>query len=536
MSRPLRLPLLARVLCWLALHLLILGLAFLGFVRWQLGFGLDSLLSGSAGARLAEFGDQTVARLVELPRHGWNEEIRRLAAERGIQGTIWTPRGDFAPSFPIPKNVDQRARVAIPPGRGEPEGPERGPARRPLRDGGPPDLDEELGFPPELLPDDELSDTPMRDQGPPERPRPGSSRGLTRPDFQQTSPSSLFLPKSRPVFLVRGDQGDGYWAGILIHFPTLRDLPRRPLVLLLRADRLDGAGMFFDFKPWLLGGVAVLLLSLAFWTPFVWNITRYVRRLTAATDQISAGRFQIVLPKRGGDELAELGRTLESMAARIDHLVTGQKRFLGDAAHELCAPLARIRTGLGILEQRLPEAEAASLQSIEADVAELASLTHEILAFSRAGNRAASLESIRVLKLVQQALARESADIEASVSIPADLTIQADPALAARAVGNLLRNAGIHAGPHAKVEISATCHGDWVDLTLGDNGPGVPEEELARIFEPFYRLDRSRSRDTGGSGLGLAIVRSAVETCGGEVAASNAANGGLSVRLRFRSR
>lgn len=532
MKRAFQLPLLAKVLCWLALHLLILGLAFIGFVRWQLGFGLDSLLSGSAGARLAEFGDQTVSRLVENPRFQWNDEIQRLAAEKGIQGTIWTPRGDFDTPFPIPRNVDQRARRAIPPGRGEPEPSERGPVRRPFRGDGPPDLEDGMGPPLDPLLEDVFPDLPLRDDAPPARTRPGADSGSRR-EFQSGGSTSLFLPKSRPVFLVRGDQGDGYWAGILIHFPAHRDLPRRPLVLLLRADRLDGAGMFFDFKPWLLGGIAVLALSLAFWTPFVWNITRYVRRLTAATNQISAGRFEVVIPKRRGDELAELGRTIESMAARIDHLVTGQKRFLGDAAHELCAPLARIRTGLGILEQRIPDSETSSLQSIEADVAELASLTHEILAFSRAGNRAASLESILVRNLVDQALAKEAADIEAIIVIPDDLTIHADRNLVARAVGNLLRNAGIHAGPHAKVNLSATSHGEWVDLVISDNGPGVPEEELGRIFEPFYRLDRSRSRDTGGSGLGLAIVRSAVETCGGEVAASAAQGGGLSVRLRF---
>lgn len=533
MSRSFRLPLLAKVLCWLALHLLILGLAFLGFVRWQLGFGLDSLLSGSAGARLADFGDQTVARLIELPRNQWNREISRLAREQGLQGTVWTPRGDFPPPFPIPDNVDQRARGAVPPGRGETESAERGPSRRPFREDDSWDPEDELHPPPGRMPEAGFPDPFPPDDGPPARPRLGPGASLARPDPPTPRSPSLFLPKSRPVFLVRGDQGDGYWAGILIHFPAQRELPRRPLVLLLRADRLDGAGMFFDFKPWLLGGIAVLALSLAFWTPFVWSITRYVRRLTAATDQISAGRFQITLPKRSGDELAELGRTVESMASRLDHLITGQKRFLGDAAHELCAPLARIRTGLGILEQRIPVSETPALESIEADVAELAVLTNEILAFSRAGNRSASRETVNVRALVDGVLAREAADVQATLSIPGDLSFQADPALASRAVGNLIRNAAIHAGPKPAVEISAAAAGNWVDLSVRDNGPGVPEEELSRIFEPFYRLDRSRSRDTGGSGLGLAIVRNAVETCGGEVAASTAPGGGLAVRLRF---
>lgn len=82
------------------------------------------------------------------------------------------------------------------------------------------------------------------------------------------------LPPGRPVFLLRGDGGDGYWAGVQLVLPGPPGQPRHPRLLLVRSDSLDGSGMFFDFKPWLWGGLAVLVLSLAFWTPFVWGITR----------------------------------------------------------------------------------------------------------------------------------------------------------------------------------------------------------------------------------------------------------------------
>jgi len=304
-------------------------------------------------------------------------------------------------------------------------------------------------------------------------------------------------------------------------------------MLLIRADSLDGSGMFFDFKPWLWGGIAVLILSVAFWTPFVWGITRYVRRLTLAADQIASGSFQVSLPHRGNDELGNLGRAIESMAARLDHLVTGQKRFLGDAAHELCAPLARIRTGLGILEMKLAGQESAALSSIEIDTAELAGLVNEILAFSRAGNRSTTRNLIVLEPLVRDVLTREAAGLDVDVSVPPSLTVLADQKLLERALGNLIRNASTHAGPDAKLSIRAAETADAVSITVADNGPGVPVAELPRIFEPFYRLDRSRSRDTGGSGLGLAIVRTAIETCGGEVSASLPDSGGFAVTLRF---
>jgi len=260
---------------------------------------------------------------------------------------------------------------------------------------------------------------------------------------------------------------------------------------------------------------------------------RCLRRLTAAAGAIATGRFRISIPSRGNDELGNLGRTIESMAARLDHLVTGQKRFLGDAAHELCAPLARIRTGLGILETRRHGADASALAPIEADAAELATLVNEILAFSRAENRELSHTPVVLDELVAGVLARENPDVETRVFIPEGFPILADPALLKKAIGNLIRNASIHARPRAKVSIVAVEESDSVSVTVADNGPGVPSEELARIFEPFHRIDRSRSRDSGGSGLGLAIVRSAIESCGGEAKASLPENGGLAVTLRL---
>lgn len=485
----------AKVLCWLCLHLVILGLAFFLFVRWQLGLGLDSLLSGSAGERLAAFGDSVVARIIDSPPHLWNEEIKTLADEKKVTAAVVFRADEVAFPSPIPPNVLERARSVIPPQRPGP-GPPRGDGRS----------RRQLGFEP-----------------------PGGESS----ELSVGESASMFLPKSRPAFLVRGENGDGYWAGILLHLPSGRALPNRPVVLLVRADHLDGSGMFFDFKPWLRGGIAVLLLSLAFWAPLVWGVTRYLRRLTVATDHIATGRFKVSIPRRGNDELGNLGRAIESMAARLDHLVSGQKRFMGDAAHELCAPLARIRTGLGILENQTSALTPSALSSIEADVAELAALVNEVLAFSRAGNRAPMCQPVVLKALISEVLARESVEAETEILIPNDLTVATDPALIGRAVGNLIRNAGIHAGPRAKISIHATEVSDSVSITIADNGPGVLPGELTRIFEPFYRTDRSRSRDSGGSGLGLAIVRSAIETCGGEAVASLPADGGFAVTLRL---
>lgn len=514
MKHPLRFPLLAKVLGWLVLHLAILGLSFVIFVRWQLGMGLDSLLSGSAGERISAFGDSVVAGIADLPPRKWNEAIETLAREKNLEAAIYDSTGTVGFPLPLPPNVLQRVRAAMPPQRADQGPPGGGPGR--LRR---PRLDQPVG-PRALRPPGEQVGPPPPMENPAE------------PAMENPS-TSVFFPKSKPAFLVRADNGDGYWAGVMLHLPPARDLPRRPVMLLLRADRLDGSGMFFEFKPWLWGGIAVLILSLAFWTPFVWGITRYIRRLTAATERIASGHFEVSLPSRGNDELGTLGGTIEAMASRLDHLVTGQKRFLGDAAHELCAPLARIRTGLAILESKLTGADSTALSSIEADTAELAALVNEILAFSRTGNRLPVPRTVDVETLVREVLARESVPAETAVSIPPGMTVLADPALLDRAVANLVRNATVHAGPHPGIRIEATETADTSTLSVTDDGPGVPAAELARIFEPFYRLDRSRSRDTGGSGLGLAIVRTAIEACGGQAVASLPEGGGFSVTLRL---
>jgi two-component system sensor histidine kinase CpxA len=495
-----RFPLLARVLGWLVLHLVLLGLAFFLFVRWQFGLGLDSLLSGSAGERLTAFGESARSRMEGKAPREWNGAIAPLARERQVTAAVFDPLNADAFPRPVPANVIARARSVMPPPRPLPAPRQPGSPGLRLHDGPPPRAN------------------------PAGQPRPGGPAGIQPPPFGSG--------KSRPVFLMRGQDG-GYWAGVMLRPQPEQTMPNRAVLLLVHAERLDGSGMFFDLKPWLWGGAGVLLLSLAFWTPFVWGISRYLRRLTVAADQIACGRFQVALPPRGNDELGQLGRAIESMAARLDHLVTGQKRFLGDAAHELCAPLARIRTAVGILENQPDTAAPALLSSLETDTAELAALVEEILAFSRAGNRQPVLRQVQLATLVRDVLARESADVDVETSIPADLSVVTDPTLLGRALGNLLRNAAVHAGPAAKAVIASSDTPDAILISVTDNGPGVPVDELVRIFEPFHRLDRARSRDTGGSGLGLAIVRSAVQTCGGETSASLPAEGGLRVTIRL---
>ena len=125
----------------------------------------------------------------------------------------------------------------------------------------------------------------------------------------------------------------------------------------------------------------------------------------------------------------------------------------------------------------------------------------------------------------------QTAQIETEIA--KDLVVLADPELLVRALGNLVRNAVRYAGQAGPITISAAQEGGQITIAVADSGPGVPEGELAKIFDAFYRLDLSRTRETGGTGLGLTIVKTCVESCGGAVQARNRKPQGLEVVVRL---
>jgi two-component system sensor histidine kinase CpxA len=263
--------------------------------------------------------------------------------------------------------------------------------------------------------------------------------------------------------------------------------------------------------------------------PLVRGITHSIREMTGATARVAEGRFDIRVREDRGDELGLLARSINGMAGRLAGFVNGQKRFLGDIAHELCSPLARAQVALGILEGQV---SAGVLEDLREEVQQMSSLVNELLSFSKASLAAGriKLESIPLHVVLARAIEREGLSGPAIRStVPMDLLVKAEPDLLCRAVSNLLRNAVKYAGEDGPVEAAAERVGRDVILTVSDDGPGVPEEALAQIFDPFYRVDISRARETGGAGLGLAIVKTCVESCGGRVSCHNRAPHGLSV-------
>jgi two-component system, OmpR family, sensor histidine kinase CpxA len=211
---------------------------------------------------------------------------------------------------------------------------------------------------------------------------------------------------------------------------------------------------------------------------------------------------------------------------------------LGDVAHELCSPLAKLRVTLGILDQRAGEEHKDYVARAEEEAAHIAGLVNELLSFSKASLTAApvQLRPVNVRDTVEKAVRREAqGQAQITLEVPGEMVVTADPELLTRALANLLRNAVSYAGEAGPITVTAQREKDIVHIRVADCGPGVPASDLPRIFDPFYRADASRDRETGGVGLGLAIVKTCIESCGGGVSCRNLEPAGLEVTIRLQA-
>ena len=276
-------------------------------------------------------------------------------------------------------------------------------------------------------------------------------------------------------------------------------------------------------------------------------LTAPVVRLRTATQQLAAGDLTAraeAPPKRRRDEIAELVRDFNGMAARLEDLVNAQNRLLNDVSHELRSPLARLNVALGLARQRTgPEAQGA-LERIEREAERLNELIGRLLAIARleSGEEAVQKSAVNLEEMLHEIC--KDADFEAQSRncrvkcVIADACIVMGHArLLHSAIENVVRNATRYTREGTEVEIrlekAQDANGAEAVVRVTDSGPGVPEEDLHKLFRPFYRLDDARNRQTGGVGLGLAITERTVRLHGGRVKAANRPEGGLIVEIRL---
>jgi two-component system sensor histidine kinase CpxA len=499
-----RFPLFARLLLWFFVNLLILIAGLILMVRFQFGSLDNWLMPQSSQNEIQAMCVDLIGNLAHSNRADWGGELAQLGDAYKMNFALFDSQAQQVAGETMnpPKEVRQALRFAHAnrPPRGEPDGP---PA------GGPPDFDPERDSPPP---------PPQGDEPPPRDDRPPRPPGRHIPDF----------PKS----VMKTSDPQLYW--LLVRLPPEPLHSDGPMTLVGATPSLGVSPLLFNPKPWIAVAGGVVIFSILFWFPLARGLTKSITEMTHATEAIAEGRFDVQLADSRSDELGRLSHAINRMASRLKDYVTGQKRFLGDAAHELCSPLARMEIALGILEERGDEKSRPFVRDVREEVVHMRKLANELLSFSKAslGGSHLKSESVNVSDVVESVVHLEKGDAGSiERHVPKELNVRGNFELLERALANLVRNAMRYAGSAGPISIKAERQRESVIILVADHGPGVSESDLEKLFDPFYRVDASRTSETGGVGLGLAIVKTCVEACGGVVSASNRDPHGLIVRI-----
>ncbi len=274
---------------------------------------------------------------------------------------------------------------------------------------------------------------------------------------------------------------------------------------------------------WMLGIVAVLCYALAR------QLTSPLRKMQKTIERFGRGDFSARVNSRRADELGQLGRTVDQMAERIESLVKSQRRLLQDISHELRSPLARL--GVAVELGRGGGSSATAFNRIEREADRLNTLVGELIQVTRAEGDPTALttEPMRLDELVR--VIADDVHIEAErhhivIDVKTcEAEMEGNPELLRRAVENILRNAIRYSPDCGRVEVTLRRQADLYRVSVRDFGAGVPEDALAHIFDPFYRVETDRGRTSGGVGLGLAIAKRAVDLHHGVLRATNSAPG-----------
>ena len=490
-----------KIVAWFFLNVLGLLLGTALFVQWQSNAGLSFIAEAVTNARLQEFAEQACTELNDLSPDKHNKRLSDFERQYDVKLALYSER-----------QVRQSGTISALPKIVAEEFPRHLSGDRPEA-------------PPPFF-------QPRPPRQDPERPPPPPPGG-NRPQAQ-TNPSS----GPYKLFIKTDSQSQTRWAGLKVPIRGINgDIS--PTYLVIQSS-LSGSKLFFNSRPWIAALIVAVMASILFWIPLVINIERRLKSLSIATDRIAAGELgtRVADQPRMQDEIATLGRSVNRMASQLEQNVTGQKRFLGDIAHELASPIARMQAALALLERNVSQPGAHHLEKLDGQIQHMGQLINELLLFSKASLKEAPKSQVLALApLLQRAIESELPAAQTfSTHIPEDLHVKAVPSLLERATANILRNSVRYAGSKGKIKITAENNTkDLVTLIISDDGPGVAEEDLPRLFEAFYRPTRAREAESGGTGLGLAIVKSCIESCNGRVTARNLTPNGFEISIELES-
>ena len=313
----------------------------------------------------------------------------------------------------------------------------------------------------------------------------------------------VVLDVSHKAFYRRVDLHGNYYVGSADEVILARDLP------------IDiGLALKMEAVRYIIVALA-LLIPIALWSRAHWT---GLQVLSSVADKVGAGELSARAVLKPSASVYPLAERMNLMAGRIASLLEGQRNLLHSVSHELRTPIARLGFALELLRGHAGNpALEPRIAAMEGDVEELNGLVNELLGMIKLDNgQALQLTESRLDLLLSgcvAALPPSACKVQLILGEQLGM-VKADPRLLARAIGNLLRNGQKYC--EATVMLTAK-RGAMLEIVIEDDGPGIPAPERTRIFEPFYRLDRSRDRATGGFGLGLSIASKAVALHGGTI-------------------
>jgi two-component system sensor histidine kinase CpxA len=285
--------------------------------------------------------------------------------------------------------------------------------------------------------------------------------------------------------------------------------------------------------------VASIFLALISWI-FSRHLQRPLKHLQSLSHQLASGNLSVRSPKKLNSNIKEfndLADDFDHMAGQIEKLVLSHKKLLRNISHELRTPLTRQNLAIHLLRNRLQPEQVKYFLQIEDDAKEMNNLIQQILGFSRLESRSypVKLYQTKLIPVVRKVINESVMQAKSAQKIiflapKSDAAALIESDLLARVLRNAINNSLKYAGEQCKIIINITQESPYVVIEISDNGPGLAEDDLLRIFEPFYRASNDVTAGIEGYGLGMAIMKSSVEQMNGRITAESVLGEGLTIR------
>lgn len=270
------------------------------------------------------------------------------------------------------------------------------------------------------------------------------------------------------------------------------------------------------------------------------TLTRPLARIAAAARGLAAGRFQTRVPVSSGDELGDLARNFNEMAQTLEHTESARRQWMADISHELRTPLSLMRAELEAVQDGVRPLDSSHVSAMQSDVERLGRLVEDLYQLSMTDLGAMSYRKRAVdplalleddVEAVMGEFERKGITVSIQHALKQPVTMQADPDRLSQLFRNLMQNSLRYTDAPGRLDITVSADAGSLDIVFSDTPPGVPTAALPKLFDRFFRVEASRSREHGGAGLGLAICRNIVEAHGGRIEARASQLGGLSVHV-----